>query len=126
MKICDIAGKTVKISPRSITVKSENGKTAGVVRDAYGWKSLPNRTTFEYFKKIKEVGIWGTDLLENLVYCDGEMYFLHDLGALERYEKYFGNNPEQWPNDTKRYNERKEIAEKASAFFTVIPCYIVK
>lgn len=126
MKMENLIGKTVKICPHSITVKGDNGKTAGVVRDTCVWKNLPNRTTFEYFKKIKEAGIWGTNLLENLVFCDNKMYFLHDIGALERYEKYFGDRPEKWPNETKRYNERKKIVEKANAIFTVIPCYIIK
>lgn len=120
-----IIGKEIKVSAHSITIRDENGKTRGVIRDIRKFRDLRPREQMDYKKAISPV--WGkSDLLENVVFHDGEMYFLHNLRPVEFYEKMFANNPEGWESETRKYNERKAAAENMAKNCTVIPCYIIK
>lgn len=125
MKIENIAGKRIKVSQHSITVKDENGKTAGVVRDTCWFQDLQSNKQIDFWKILRESGVWCADLIGNVVFCDGKMYYLHDLRPLENYERIFGDNPAGWETETKRYNERKAVAENMSRYCMVIPCYII-
>lgn len=120
-----ITGKKIKVSAHSITIKGESGKTAGVIRDIRKFKDLRPSEQMDFKKAISPV--WGKcGLLENVVFKDGKMYFLHDLRPVEFYEKMFASNPEGWESETRRYNERKAAAENMAKHCTVIPCYIEK
>lgn len=122
-----ITGKKIKVSAHSITIKGENGKTAGVIRNTCKFKELQAGKQMEFFKAVRLGGVWGdSDLMENVVFKDGKMYFLHDLRPVEFYEKMFANSPEGWESETRRYNERKAAAENMAKHCTVIPCYIEK
>lgn len=122
-----IRNKTVKVSPRSITVKGENGKTCAVVRNVCKFKDMQTSKQMEFFKIVRACGVWGDpDLMENVIFQNGKMYFLHDLRPIEFYEKVFANAPAGWESETRRYNERKAAAENMANHCTVIPCYIEK
>ena len=125
MKIADIQNKRVKISSHSITVKDERDKTCGVVRDVKPFKELRPAEGMKYFPKLRELGVFGnSELLKSFVICDGEPYFLHDLRPLETYERLF-KGKDGWESEERKYNERKQAAEKMTEIATVIPCYVM-
>lgn len=125
MKITEIHNKKVKISPHSITVKNDDDKTCGVVRDVKPFKELRPAEGVKYWRKLRECGIFGnSDLLKCFVICDGHPYYLHDLTSLETYERLF-KGMEGWESEERRYNERKQAAERISEIATVIPCYVI-
>ena len=123
MKITEIANKAVKLSKHSITVKDEQGKTRGVVRDVTPFKELRTAEQMKHWKQLRECGLWCSGFMDYFIICDGEPYYLHNLKAIEDYKKYF----EQlgYENDRKKYEQRLEIAEKVKQFATVISCYLL-
>lgn len=128
MNISDIRNKTVKISPHSITVKNEERKTCGVVKNIKPYTELRPSEGMKYFKQLRQAGIWDKpELIKNFVICDGEPYYLYDLRPLQQYEKLLKQfkNADLFETDKKHCDERRQAAEKAAEFATVIPCYIV-
>lgn len=125
MKIAEIANRKIKISPHSITVKNDDGKTCGVVRDVRPYDELRTAEQMEYHKKFCEFGIFNhSEFVKCFVLCDGEPYFLHNLRPLETYERLF-KGKEGWETEERKYNERKQAAEKMAEIATVIPCYVM-
>lgn len=127
MEIEDIKNKRVKVSARSITVKNENDKTCGVIRNVVNFKDLPKNQQFEWFKVVKACSIWGHEnLLSRFLICDGKAYFLFDTKPDDTYEKFYKDKEwyrhEDYQSDLKK---RKQIAETISEYATVIPCYIL-
>ncbi len=57
--IKDCIGKEIKIGKTSITIKGENGKTCGVVRDIKKFIDLQANKQIDYFKLLRKSGIWG-------------------------------------------------------------------
>lgn len=47
-------GKVIKISKNSITIKDENGKTCGVVRNVISLHDIQPNKQIEYYKMLKE------------------------------------------------------------------------
>lgn len=123
MKITEIANKIVKLSKHSITVKDEQNKTRGVVRGVTPFKELRPAEQLKYWKQLCECELWCSGFMDCFIICDGEVYYLHNLKAIEDYKKYF----EQlgYENDRKTYELRLKIAEKVKEFATVIPCYLL-
>ncbi len=89
MKITDITNKTIKLSKHSITVKDEQNKTRGVVRDVTPFKELRPAEQLKYWKQLRECGLWGSEFMDYFIICDEEPYYLHNLKAIENYKKYF-------------------------------------
>ena len=125
MDISEIENKMIKINSHSITVKNEQGKTCGIVNNIKPFKELRPSDGMKYFKLLRECGLWGnSDLIKYFIVYDGEPYYLHNLKPLETYERLFSGK-DGFENEEKRYNERKQIADKVAAFATVIPCYVI-
>lgn len=135
MNIEEIRNKRVKISLHSITVKDEYDKTRGIVRNTilYTEGSLSQR--MDFFKTLKNAGIWECkkhEIIKNVVIVDGKIYYLHDLRAIEQLEKiiaHFEPTSEiegAFEHEKEIIAIRKQIAEKAAEFLTVIPCYVIK
>ena len=55
-EIKDCIGKNVKISKCSITIKSEEGKTCGVVQ----FHDIQTNKQMEYFHSLRKSGVWGS------------------------------------------------------------------
>lgn len=128
MKISEIENKNVKIGATSLSVKDDKGKFLGIVRDAIRWKELSPRTTQALWKKLRESGLWGTEWVNNVVFYDGELYYLHDLGADQHYFKLkeILDDCEFLENDTKRFNNRQDIKNRAeSNGIKVMSCYLI-
>ena len=56
-EIKDCIGKKVKISKGSITIKSEDGKTSGVVRNITSLYDLQANKQIEYHAKMKKLDV---------------------------------------------------------------------
>lgn len=125
MKIEEIQNRRIKISLHSITVKNDDDKTCGMVKDVKPFKELRPADAMKYFSKLREIGVFGnSELLKCFVICDGKPYFLNNLCPLETYERLF-KDKEGWEGEERKYNERKQIAERMTEIATVIPCYVM-
>jgi hypothetical protein len=134
MNIEEIRNKRVKISPHSITVKDEYDKTRGIVRNTIPYTECRPSQRMDIFKTLKNAGIWGCkehEIIKNVVIVDGKIYYLHDLRVIEQLEKIIARFELDsidgfFDHDKEIIAIRKQIAEKASEFLTVIPCYVIK
>lgn len=89
-EIKDCIGKNVKISKCSITIKSEEGKTCGVVRDIRKFNDIQTNRQIEYFHVLKKVGAWGSSNfdVDRFIEKDGKLYVFRNMKSKMFYEKY--------------------------------------
>lgn len=86
--IKDCIGKNIKISKCSITIKSDEGKTCGVVKNIISLYDLqPNKQT-DYFSKLRKIGLHGKISIKNCIIKDNEMYIFRNIKSKLFYEKY--------------------------------------
>lgn len=86
MKPEELSNYDVKVGKTSITAKDEQGKTRGLVRNIWKFMDLrPNLQTC-YFKKLKELNIWGNPRMNinNVFMLDSQMYVLRDMRFPDR------------------------------------------
>lgn len=126
MKIEDLRNQRVKIGVTSITCKDKIGKTRGIVRYVRKFQQIHPAIANGYWHAIRESGIWENGLINNVVFVDDQIYYLHDLRPIETYQQLFAKSPDNWESETKRYNLLLKIAENAPKFnIAVIPCYVL-
>ena len=127
MKISEIENKKVKIGAHSITVKDDDGKTCGVVRNATRFNELRLADQTMFWRSMVKCGIADrAEFVNRFIVCDGKPYFLHDMRTLDAYEQLFSRFPDrEWELEKKRCNECKQVAENAAKIATVIPCYVL-
>ncbi len=95
MEITKINGEEIKIGKTSITVKGDNSKTIGVIRNCTIINNLlAPRILFQISRKLKEKNINLMSLYNRLVAVDGNYYFLYNLRKNDFVEKYAIKNPE--------------------------------
>ncbi len=89
-EIKDCIGKNIKIGKTSITIKSENGKTCGVVRDIWKIKDIQPNKQINYFRILRNVGAWGNRNFDvnTCVIKDGKMYVFRNLKTIQFHDKY--------------------------------------
>lgn len=87
-EIKDCIGKNVKISKCSITIKSENGKTNGVVRNITSLYDLQANRQMEYYQKIRKLGLHGKISIKDCIIVDGIMYVFRNIKSKLWHEKY--------------------------------------
>lgn len=89
-EIKDCIGKEVKISKCSITIKSEEGKTCGVVRDIRRFKDIQQNKISDYFHLLKKCGAWGNKNFDvnNCIEKDGKLYAFRNMKSKMFNEKY--------------------------------------
>ena len=78
-EIKDCIGKNVKISKGSITIKAEDGKTCGVVRNTISLYDMQANKQMEYYKKIKQAGLHGKVSIKDCIIADGIMYVFRNI-----------------------------------------------
>jgi len=71
--IKDCIGKNIKISRNSITIKSDEGKTCGVVRNIISLYDLQPNKQMDYYRKLREIGLHGKISIKQLVYMEHNM-----------------------------------------------------
>jgi len=127
MKITELENKHIKIGKTSITVfNHETGKTCGIVRNICKFMDLhPNKAT-NYFRQLRDAGAWGSGIngiIDSVIIADGQLYYLHNIKAIENYNRYFAGH-EGFEAEKNCYKQRLEIADKMRQYARVIPCYI--
>lgn len=112
MEITKINGEEIKIGKTSITIKGDNSKTIGVIRNCTIINnSLAPRILFEISRKLKEKNINLMSLYNRLVTVDGNYYFLYNLRKNDFVEKYAIKNPEIFQADINKIKEQDELAD---------------
>ena len=87
-EIKDCIGKKVKISKGSITIKSEDGKTSGVVRNIVSLYDMQANKQMDYYKKIKQAGLHGKISIKDCIISDGTMYVFRNIKSKLFHDKY--------------------------------------
>lgn len=125
MEITKINGEEIKIGKTSITVKGDNSKTIGVIRNCTIINnSLAPRILFEISRKFKEKNINLMSLYNRLVAVDGNYYFLYNLRKNDFVEKYAIKNPEIFQADINKVKEQDELANSCvkSGIIQIVKC----
>ena len=87
-EIKDCIGKKVKISKGSITIKTEDGKTCGVVRNIVSLYDMQANKQMDYYKKIKQAGLHGKISIKDCIIVDDTMYVFRNIKSKLWHEKY--------------------------------------
>lgn len=125
MEITKINGEEIKIGKTSITIKGDNGKTIGVIRNCtIVNNSLAPRILFEISHKLKEKNINLMSLYNRLVAIDGNYYFLYNLRKNDFVEKYASKSPEIFQAEINKVKEQDELANLCvrSGIIQIIKC----
>ena len=125
MEITKINGEEIKIGKTSITVKGDNSKTIGVIRNCTIINnSLAPRILFEISRKLKEKNINLMSLYNRLIAVDGNYYFLYNLRKNDFVEKYAIKNPEIFQADINKVKEQDELANSCvkSGIIQIVKC----
>lgn len=125
MEITKINGEEIKIGKTSITIKGDNSKTIGVIRNCTIINnSLAPRILFEISRKLKGKNINLMSLYNRLVTVDGNYYFLYNLRKNDFVEKYAIKNPEIFQADINKVKEQDELADLCikSGIIQIVKC----
>ena len=87
-EIKDCIGKKVKISKNSITIKDENGKTCGVVRNTTNLYDLQANKQFQYYSKFRKLGLHGKINVKECIIQDNVLYVFRNIKSKLFHEKY--------------------------------------
>ena len=116
MKITEINGNVISIGKTSITVKREDGKTDGIVKNCIPFQTMTARDKFA----LKHLGL---EASKNCVICDGEIYYLNDQ-SLDRWINK-QKNPDFFTVERAKADKQRATAEAVKQQgITVIDCII--
>ena len=87
-EIKDCIGKKVKISKGSITIKTEDGKTSGVLRNITSLYDLQANKQMEYYQKLRKLNLHGKISIKDCIISDGTMYVFRNIKSKLFHEKY--------------------------------------
>ena len=120
--IKDCIGKNVKISKCSITIKSEDGKTSGVVRNITSLYDLQANKQMEYYRILRKIGLHGKISIKDCIIADSAMYVFRNIKSKLFHEKYVFISEEE-----KQKAEEQESIYNAlkTAGIDVIECVYV-
>lgn len=125
MEITKINGEEIKIGKTSITIKNDNGKTKGVIRNCIVINnSLPPRILFDMSRIFRRRNINLMSLYNRLVAVEGNYYFLYNLRKNDFVKKYASKNPEIFQADIKGVEEQDKLADLCvrSGMIQIIKC----
>lgn len=121
-EIKDCIGKNVKISKCSITIKSENGKTSGVVRNISSLYDLQANKQMDYYRTLRKLGLHGKISIKDCIITDGVMYVFRNVKSKLWHEKY-GYISEEEKQRAEEQEETYKILRTAG--IDVIECVYV-
>lgn len=87
-EIKDCIGKHVKISKNSITIKNEEGKTCGVVRNVSSLADIQPNKQMDYYKILKKLNLHGKLPLATYIIANNKMYAFRNIKSKLFHEKY--------------------------------------
>ena len=86
--IKDCIGNQVKISKSSITIKSEDGKTSGIVKNIISLYDLQANKQIEYYHKIRKLGLCGKISIKDCIIYENKLYVFRNIKSKIWHEKY--------------------------------------
>ncbi len=98
--IKDCVGKKVKISKNSITIKNEDGKTCGVIRNIVSLYDLQPNKQMEYYKKLRNLGLHGKISIKDCIISDDIMYVFRNIKS------------KLWNSEHGYFSEEEKIKEE--------------
>lgn len=120
--IKDCIGKKVKISKNSITIKNEEGKTAGVVRNIISvYDMQPNKQVY-YWHILKRLGLNDKISPANCIVKDNELYVFRDMKRKAFHEKYGYFNDYEIKKGKEEENNFRILED---AGINIIECFFV-
>jgi hypothetical protein len=87
-EIKDCMNKKVKISKGSITIKDDDNKTCGIVRNIVSLYDLQVNKKIDYYKVIRNLGLHGKISIRDCIISDGVMYVFRNIKSKSFHEKY--------------------------------------
>lgn len=119
-EIKDCAGKYVKISKSSITIKTAEGKTCGVVRNIISLYDLQPNKQMMHYQKLRKLGLHGKISIKDCIISDGTMYVFRNIKG-----KLYNETNGYFSEEEKQKAEEKELTYNTikEAGIEVIECY---
>ena len=87
-EIKDCMNRKVKISKGSITIKNDEDKTCGVVRNICSLYDLQANRQMDYYRKLNNIGLHGKISICDCIISDGTMYIFRNIKSKLYHEKY--------------------------------------
>lgn len=87
-EIKECIGKKVEISKNSITIKSDDGKTCGVVRNIVSLADIQANKQFEYCSKFRRSGLHGKINIKECIIKDNILYVFRNMKSKMFHEQY--------------------------------------
>ena len=111
-EIKDCIGKKVKISKGSITIKTEDGKTCGVVRNIVSLYDMQANKQMDYYKKIKQAGLHGKISIKDCIIADDTMYVMRNIKSKLWHDEhgYFTEEEKQKAEETETIYDTLKMA----------------
>lgn len=121
-EVKDCIGQRVKISKNSITIKNEDGKTCGVVRNIISLYDLQPNKQIEYYSKLRKLGLHGKISIKECIICDNNLYVFKNIKSKLFYKQY-GYITEE---EKERAEKKEELYNKIMANgIEVIECIFI-
>lgn len=123
MEILGCRGRKVKISRGSITVKTDDGKTCGIVRNIVSLYNIQPNKQCSFYGELKHKGLDSMKIgLDNIIIKDDTLYFFRNIKS-----KLFHEKNGYFSDDEKRSMEEQEALYKqvTEAGYDVIECIFV-
>lgn len=87
--IKDCINQRIKISKGSITIKNENDKTCGIVKNIISLYDLQPNKQIEYYSKLKKMGLHGNISIKNCIIHDNNLYVFRNIKH-KLFQKQYG------------------------------------
>lgn len=123
-EIKDCIGKEIKISKCSITIKSDDGKTCGVVKNIRKFHDIQTNKQMEYFHLLRKSGAWRSSNfdVDNCIEKDGKLYAFRNMKSKMFHEKYGYFSEDEIKNAEEQENIYNALKD---AGIDVIECIFV-
>lgn len=120
----DLVGKNVKIGKTSITIKDDDNKTRGIVKNMISLADAQPNKQFEFGSMLRKLGIYSVLSKKAFVIKDGTLYAIRNTKNDEFKKKIMERNgfeydKEVWAEQAEAY---KKLAENG---ISVIECRIL-
>jgi hypothetical protein len=122
--IKDCIGKRVKISKASLTIKNNEGKTCGVVRNIVSLYNMQPNRQMDYYSKLKRLNISMKDIsLRDVIIKDNIMYVFRNVKT----KLFYANSDYEIDDCEKEKMEKQEVMYDRikNAGIEVIECIFV-
>lgn len=121
-EIKDCINKKIKISKNSITIKDDNNKTCGVIRNITSLYNMQPNKQIEYYKTLKQIGLHGKISIKDIIVKDNTMYAFRDIQSKLFHQKYgyFSESEKQKEQKQDQYFETANLND-----IQVIECIFV-